>query len=200
LDGTVWYMDCDKLPKISDFNASNHQEQYAKLCKANGLLLAVGQQTNQDFGNLLGSLMLLSLVNKYQDIADIDFGFELSPLYSEPALTLPPSITVVARLPTVSPTTSTLGLHVVWPASGAWPKYSSRDVSAPPMRARQHLFAVICSCSSCAVLVLVSRSSNNICSLSLQTTITRVRRQSYSSTGRLRSSSRRSHSAITPKI
>ncbi|KAJ6619186.1 hypothetical protein B0H10DRAFT_1947007 [Mycena sp. CBHHK59/15] len=44
--------------------------------------------------------------------------------------------------PTVSPTTSTLGLQVVRPASAAWPKSSSRAVSALPMRARHHLVAV----------------------------------------------------------
>ncbi|KAJ6607778.1 hypothetical protein B0H10DRAFT_1955970 [Mycena sp. CBHHK59/15] len=99
---------------ISDFNASNHEEQYAKLCKANGLLLAA---------------------------VPIDFGFDLKPapfpfhpaLPSRPAPTLSPSITVVAMSPAVSPTTSTLGLQVVRPASAAWPKSSSRAVSALPI-------------------------------------------------------------------
>ncbi|KAJ6607170.1 hypothetical protein B0H10DRAFT_1956519 [Mycena sp. CBHHK59/15] len=70
----------------------------------------------------------------------IDFGFDLKPapfpihpaLPSRPAPTLSPSITVVAMSPAVSPTTSTLGLQVVRPASGAWPKSSSRGVSALP--------------------------------------------------------------------
>ncbi|KAJ6587768.1 hypothetical protein B0H10DRAFT_2093600, partial [Mycena sp. CBHHK59/15] len=77
-------------------------------------------------------------------------------LPSRPAPTLSPSITVVAMSPSVSPTTSTLGLQVVRPASAAWPKSSSRAVSALPMRARHHLVAVVCSRSSRAVLLLIS--------------------------------------------
>jgi hypothetical protein len=182
-------VDRNKLLEISDFNASNPQEQYTKLCKANELLLAAGLQTNQGFCNLLALLMC----QQYQDVDDIDFGFDLKPapfpvhsaLPSRPASTLPPSITVVALLLAVSLTTSTLSLQVVRPASGAWPKSSSRGVLTLPMRAQHDLFAVVHSRSSRAVPVLKSRSRNNICSLSPQTTTVRARRESYSSTGHL---------------
>ncbi|KAF8210013.1 hypothetical protein K438DRAFT_1753618 [Mycena galopus ATCC 62051] len=87
LDSTVWYVDRDKLFKISDFNSSNHQEQYAKVCEATGLLLASGLQTNQGFCNLLALLMLSLLINKYQDVD----GSPTSILFLPHPNTRPPS-------------------------------------------------------------------------------------------------------------
>ncbi|KAF8212732.1 hypothetical protein K438DRAFT_1751172 [Mycena galopus ATCC 62051] len=96
-----------KLFKISDFNPSNYQEQYAKVCKATGLLLASGLQTNQGFCNLLALLMLSLLINKYQDIDGSPTSI-LGPLHFlsipfKTCFTLPPSITVITMWPAVSP-------------------------------------------------------------------------------------------------
>ncbi|KAF8144501.1 hypothetical protein K438DRAFT_1782783 [Mycena galopus ATCC 62051] len=131
-----------------------------------------------------------SFTQVYQDVNNIDFGFDLKPapfpvhpaLPSKPASTLPPSVTVVALSLAVSLTTSTLSLQVVRPASGTWPKSSSRSVLTLPMRAPLRC---------CPEIIFVPFTANNY------RTCTKTKLFLNGSSSKAH---RQGHSANTPKI